>query len=109
MAVLCSNEVDSLMLRNRDFRVRTFETWAVLSSNEVDSLMLRNRVSRLRNVQKWEVPLRKGVDLSDVQEARIKFAKRTEMGSVFLQEGRFAFSRCETFKDGHCCSAMRSI
>ena len=52
--------------------------------------MLRIRVSRLRNVQKWEVPLRKGVDLSDAQESRIQFAKRTEMGSVFLQEGRFA-------------------
>ncbi len=42
---LCKS-VDLLKFMNSGFTVRKYETCAVLSSNEVDLLMLRNRVFR---------------------------------------------------------------
>ena len=47
--------VDFVMFTKSGFRVPKLEIWAVLSSNEVDLLMLRNRVFRHRNNQKCAV------------------------------------------------------
>ena len=80
-AVLSSNEVDLLMLRNRLFMVRNAEMWAVLSSRKCDLLMLRNRVCRLRIVKKWGVLSRQCF--------------------IFCCSG-IAYSGCETFKCGQC-------
>ena len=50
-------EGDLLMFKNSSFTVRKFEICAVLCSNEVDFLMLRNRLFRQRNDQKCAVRL----------------------------------------------------
>ena len=50
------------MFKNSGFSVRAVEIYAVLTSNVVDLLMLRNRVVRQRNDQICAMPSLKGFD-----------------------------------------------
>ncbi len=68
-----------LKFRNSVFKVRNVEIGAVLSSNEVDWLMLRNRVISLPIVHKCPVTSRKGVDLLMLRVRVFKVANRSEM------------------------------
>ena len=59
------------------------------SRKGVDLLMLRNSLFRLRNIKKWAVSSLTGTDLLMLRISVFKAWKRSYMGSVVVQGGRF--------------------
>ncbi len=91
-AVLSSNVIGLLMLRNCVFRLRNVQIWVVLSWKLVVLLIFTNSVFKLQNVQIWTVTKFKGVNFY-CHEWHLQAAKRSDKSSTVLQEGRFAHAQ----------------